>query len=399
MAGKSKHEQTDGGRRNHPAYERFQPVRAGDGSGREVPDGPVPRGAPGEREILLAHLFHVSKDGILFHELPSPTQPGRLLDVNDRLCRMLGYTRDELLLLTLLDLVGAPAHEEIREFLEKAEPSGRLSFEVTLLGKERRPVPLQAEVNIVHVAGRRMALSILHDVTERQRVIQELERRARQLQKVTLELSEAEDRERKRLAEILHDDVQQTLAAAKFQLGVLSGRLRNDPELVEVAGEAKQLLQDAIDKSRSLSHELGPAVLSQSRLDDTFAWLARQMETKHGLVVHVQTRGRIDSSSEPVRTFLYRAARELLFNIVKHAEVAEASLRLKRVRNQLRLTISDKGHGFDLPSLARTPGVGLSGVRDRAELLGGRLKIKSAPGKGSTFLIAVPDLAVPKDPA
>jgi signal transduction histidine kinase len=92
--------------------------------------------------------------------------------------------------------------------------------------------------------------------------------------------------------------------------------------------------------------------------------------------------------------FLYRAAQEILFNVIKHAEVSEAKLRFKRVRNQLRLTISDQGQGFDLRSLARTAGFGLLSVRERAELLGGRMKIRSAMGKGSTFLIAVPDTAV-----
>jgi two-component system CheB/CheR fusion protein len=231
----------------------------------------------------------------------------------------------------------------------------------------------------------------LDDVTERCNAINELERRARQLQRVTLEMLDAEDRERRRLAEILHDDLQQILAAAKFQLGLLDGRTRSDEDFVETVRQVKQMLKDAIEKSRNLSHELGPAVLSQGALDDTFVWLAQQMESKHGLVVHVQTRGPVLAPSEPVRMFLYRAAQEILFNIIKHAAVSEARLRLKRVRNQLRLTISDKGQGFDLQSLAGTPGFGLLSVRERAELLGGRMKIKSVTGKGSTFVIAVPD--------
>ena len=141
------------------------------------------------------------------------------------------------------------------------------------------------------------------------------------------------------------------------------------------------MLKDAIEKSRSLSHELGPAVLAQSSLDDTFEWLARQMESQHGLVVHVHTRGRTESYSEPVRSFLYRAAREILFNVVKHARVSEAQLRLHCVRDQLRLTISDKGRGFDLQVLVETSGFGLLSVRERVEFLGGRMKIKSRPGQ------------------
>ena len=170
----------------------------------------------------------------------------------------------------------------------------------------------------------------LDDVTEQQKAVHELEHRTRQLQKLALELSEAEDRERRRLAEILHDDLQQTLAAAKFQSGVLDGRIRGDENSVEIVGQVQQMLKDAIEKSRSLSHELGPALLSQSSLSDTFAWLAQQMESKHGLVVHLETRGSTESYSEPVRTFLYRAAREILFNVVKHATVSEAQLRLRR---------------------------------------------------------------------
>jgi len=231
----------------------------------------------------------------------------------------------------------------------------------------------------------------LEDVTQRQNALREMEHRTGQLRKLTGELLQAEDRERRRLAEILHDDLQQTLAAAKFQLGLLDSRIRHDAELVEIVGQVRLMLKDAVERSRSLSHELGPAVLAQSGLDETFEWLARQMERKHGLVVRVQTRGRVDSSSEPVRTFLYRAAQEILFNVVKHARVSEARLRLQRVRDQVWLTISDKGRGFDLGALTQTGGFGLLKVRERAELLGGRMRIRSAAGRGSTFLIAVPD--------
>jgi PAS domain S-box-containing protein len=560
MAAKSEHEKIDGGQESHPAYERLHPREPGRPPNSEIHNHPPQFDTPGEREALLAHLFRVSSDGIVLHELlPSPQQ-GRFIDVNDRMCQMLGYTREEVLKLTLLDILGEEGRGAIPETLRRLRQSGRLLFETTLIRKDGQPLPVEVGVDTLEFRRRRMTLTVVRDITERKRLrdqahrwkerleeevrtqteelrdtlgrlqeemaergrvenelrkqsqmleaffrhtitplafldrhfnfvrvneayaaaagkspeyfvgrnhfalypndedqaifeqtvrsrqayhayaqpftypdqpergttywdwrltplcdyrgdvqflvlslddvterrhaVDELENRARQLQRVTLEMLEAEDRERKRLAEILHDDLQQTLAAAKFQLGLLDGRVRSDEDLVATVRQVKQMLKDAIEESRNLSHELGPAVLSQSALDDTFEWLAHQMESKHGLVVHVQTRGPIHSPSEPVRRFLYRAAREILFNVIKHAEVSEAKLRLKRVRNQLRLTISDKGQGFDLRSLAGTTGFGLLNVRERAELLGGRMKIKSATGKGSTFLIAVPDTAV-----
>ncbi|MCL5278977.1 MAG: PAS domain S-box protein [Planctomycetes bacterium] len=560
MAAKSGHEKIDGGQESHPAYKplhRQEPVRV---AHLEIHDSSAPFDAPGEREALLAHLFQVSSDGIVLHELlPSPPQ-GRFIDVNDRMCQMLGYPRVEVLKLTLFEILGEEAREAIPETLRRLRKSGRLLFETTLIRKDGQPVPVEVSVDTLEFRQRRMTLTVvrditerrrlqeqadrcqnrlqeevrtrteelrdavdrlqeemgrralvetelrkrsqmleaffrdtitplafldrhfnfvrvneayahaagknpeyfvgknhftlypheeteaifrqtlrrrqafyayarpliypdqpergvtywdwrltplcddagevqflvlsLDDVTERQNAICQLEQRAHQLQRVTLEMLDAEDRERRRLAEILHDDLQQILAAAKFQLGLLDSRVRSDADLAETVRLVEQMLKDAIEKSRNLSHELGPAVLSQSGLDDTFAWLAHQMQSKHGLVVHVQTRGPVHSPSEPVRMFLYRAAQEILFNVIKHAEVSEAKLRLTRVRNQLRLTISDQGQGFDLRSLTHTAGSGLLSVRERAELLGGRMKIKSATGKGSTFLIAVPDAAV-----
>jgi PAS domain S-box-containing protein len=563
MAAKSEHEKIDGGQESHPAYERLHPREPGRPPNSEIHGPPPQFDAPGEREALLAHLFKVSSDGIVLHELlPSP-QKGRFIDVNDRMCQMLGYMREEVLKLTLLDILGEEAREVIPETIRRLRQSGRLLFATTLIRKDGQPVPVEVSVDTLEFRERRMTLTVVRDITERKRLqdqanrwkerleeevrtqteelrdtvgclqeemaqralveselrnrsqmleaffqhtitplvfldrhfnfvrvneayadaadkspeyfidknyfalypheenqaifeqtarsrqayhayarpfsypdqpqrgvtywdwrltplcddrgdvqflvlslddvterrhaIDELEHRARQLRRVTLEMLEAEDRERKRLAEILHDDLQQTLAAAKFQLSLLDGRVRSDEDLGETVSQVKQMLKDAIEKSRNLSHELGPAVLSQSGLDDTFEWLAQQMESKHGLVVHVQTRGPIHSPSEPVRMFLYRAAREILFNVIKHAEVSEAKLRLKRVRNQLRLTISDKGQGFDLRSLAGTAGFGLLSVRERAELLGGRMKIRSTTGKGTTFLIAVPDAVDAED--
>jgi len=231
----------------------------------------------------------------------------------------------------------------------------------------------------------------LQDVTQRQAAVDELEHRAFQLQRLTLELSQAEERERRRMAEVLHDGLQQQLAAAKFHLGLLSTRVKNDETIGEITMQLDKMLRDAIEQSRSLSHELSPAVLYQNDLCDTFEWLARQVQTKHGLTVHTEFRGPVDAYSESIKPFLFRAGQEILFNIVKHARVEEAHLRLQRRGERLWLTIADRGRGFDPRAIGRTTGFGLLSIRERVGLLGGRMRIRSVPGRGSTFLIAVPD--------
>jgi CheY-like chemotaxis protein len=99
--------------------------------------------------------------------------------------------------------------------------------------------------------------------------------------------------------------------------------------------------------------------------------------------------------SQPLKAFLYKAAQEMLFNVVKHADVKEAQLRLRRRRGYIYLTVADKGRGF----VGQTPdktGFGLLSIRERVNLLGGRVRVRSAQGKGCIFVLAVPDAETPK---
>jgi len=231
-------------------------------------------------------------------------------------------------------------------------------------------------------------------VAERTR---ELESRARQLQKLALELSQAEDRERRRLAEILHDDLQQQLAAVKFHLGILSSRARGDAHIQTSAAQLDTMLKDAIETSRSLSHELSPAVMYHGDMGEIFEWLAHQIQTKHGMIVRVDPDGQIDVQSDALKIFLFKAVQEMLFNAVKHARVGEARVRLRRVGRCVCLCVSDRGRGFDPQELKQTAGFGLMSIRERIGLLGGRMKIHSVKGVGSRFIITVPDGQIPED--
>lgn len=224
---------------------------------------------------------------------------------------------------------------------------------------------------------------------------EELQRRSRQLQELALELSQAEERERKRLGEILHEDLQQQLAAAKFQLSLVKSRIGHDSSLAANVVQIDDMLKSAIDTSRSLSHELSPPVLHHCDLTATLRWLANQFQTKHGLAVLVKSNGEVQLHSDELKAFFYRAAQELLFNVIKHARVKQGGIHVWRHREYVCMSVWDRGRGFDPQRLKETTGFGLLSIRERIEVLGGRMKIRSARGKGSTFLIMIPDAENP----
>jgi PAS domain S-box-containing protein len=222
-------------------------------------------------------------------------------------------------------------------------------------------------------------------VAERTRVAEE---RTRELQALAVELIEAEERERQRVSRLLHDDLQQMLAAAKMQLHTVPESMSGEPGLVHVG----KILDDSIAVSRRLSHELSPPVLFSSGLVGGLHWLAAEMEEKFGLRIDLKATPDEISLSDPLKIFLFRAAKELLFNVVKHAASKNAALDLSRSNGHLVLAVSDRGNGFD-PGILCTghaKGLGLISLRERAHAFGGGLKIESEPGRGSRFMLEIP---------
>jgi signal transduction histidine kinase/ActR/RegA family two-component response regulator len=264
----------------------------------------------------------------------------------------------------------------------------------------QQPVDPSTFVGIVRSAVEsRKRQYLIRDLLADQRKLNEaLERRAEQLQQLALELSAAEHRERERVAQVLHDHLQQILAAAKMGLG--SMRRHQVPRDVKpLLAEVDGLLSEAIDASRTLSYDLSPPILRHSGLREAVRWLAREMRKKHGLRVHVRARIHEKDLSSPLQNFLFQAVRELLFNVVKHGETGEAEVTLETEDSHLTLCVRDDGKGFELAALkvegGNSGGIGLLSLRERVSALGGRMEIESRPGDGSRFEITLPLMPEP----
>ena len=220
---------------------------------------------------------------------------------------------------------------------------------------------------------------------------QELEKHAAQLRALTGELTLTEQRERSRLANILHDHLQQILVAAKFRAAIL-GR-GGDALSKQGAKEVEDLIDESIAASRSLTAELSPPILHDAGLNEGLQWLARRMANTQGLFVDLEL-SEIGRLPDGLKILLFQSVRELLFNVVKHSNTRSAVVNLRRLDGSLQLTVSDEGIGFDPAAMPPAGeggrGFGLLGIQERLGFIGGNLEIQSTPGQGSRFVLSVP---------
>ncbi|MGA2232814.1 MAG: response regulator [Tepidisphaeraceae bacterium] len=240
------------------------------------------------------------------------------------------------------------------------------------------------------------ALRAANDTLERrvQDRTAELESQSERLRALALDLAETESRERKRLAQVLHDHFQQLISAAKMKIGIIRRRSPDHPDL-ESLRQTESLLEEVLATSRDMAMELSPPVLHDAGLAAAFEWLARRMEKNHHLVVRVRLEKWREPDNEQVRTVVFECVRELLFNVVKHSGAKLADLTATVVQDGLlQIRVIDAGKGFEAQrmDLKRKPdgSFGLFSIRERLGLIGGLVKATSSPGCGTMIEVTLP---------
>ena len=263
----------------------------------------------------------------------------------------------------------------------------------------KRPIQVPSFLTLIRAAvqSRERQYEVRRLLRSLRQLNARLDRRASQLQRLVAELSNTEERERAHLAQVLHDDLQQILVGAKFGLSSLNTICRSCPQDQTRVGEqtlaVQRLLDRAIETSRSLSHELSPSVLHQEGLVPALSWLSDNMRSRYGLQVSIEVSGAARNCGETLRVLLFRIAQELLFNVVKHADVHEARLQIATGQQHVRLEVQDHGCGFDCEEHGKGdsgPGFGLLSIKERVGLLGGQVEIDSRIDEGTLVRITVP---------
>ncbi len=228
---------------------------------------------------------------------------------------------------------------------------------------------------------------LMNEITEHQDTEFELLRHQEKLKRMAAQLTVAEDEQRRQLATDLHDSIGQSLAALQIKLSEIRNAAALDGFKTEL-DQAFELLESIVQETRTLTFELSPPLLYEIGLEAAVEWLAETFQERYHLNVLVRDDGEEKPLSEKVRPLLFRIIRELLLNVVKHAQAHGVIVSLKRESEHINITIVDDGIGFDQSE--KNENYGLFSIRERLEHLGGDFFIHSKPGGGTTISISAP---------
>jgi signal transduction histidine kinase len=255
-----------------------------------------------------------------------------------------------------------------------------------------REMELRASEESLRQANEHLEQRVRERTMDLENLMEQLEKSRDDLRKLASELVMAEERERKRIAGVLHDEVAQTLAAARMRIDMLQS-IPSDPKDKQILEEAKALLVLSIQETRALMSDVSNPLLFDMGLQAACISLADRLMKSHPIRISCDVRDAYKHLNPDVKIILYQVFRELLNNVVKHSKAQNAHVTIDMENGHFYMKVTDDGSGFDTKMLGAPTvegGFGLYSIRERLLAIGGSLMIESAPGTGTVVTAMMP---------
>lgn len=308
---------------------------------------------------------------------------GTVFYCNGRFGEMVQVDCEKLIGTSFQELIVPEEQDRFSEIFRNAGPQS-IREEFTLQAATGKRVPTQLSIYPLGEDKMSGIAVLATDISER---IQSEEK----IRSLAAELTRAEQEERHRISQVLHDDLQQRLFAIKAQLSFLKD-VNLSADTYRELDQIQASLSETIAITRNLSIDLSPIILHGEGLKEAMTWLSFRMKEQYGLHMDLEANENFPPLDHHMRMLLFQSIRELLFNVVKHAGILEAKVMLEQVNGQGRITVSDDGKGFDTKAVLKDTQTahGLLIIQERLSLLGCRMEIISASGEGTRILIEIP---------
>jgi len=342
-------------------------------------------------EARYRELFNNMSSGVAVFQVRKGGKEFVFIDFNRAAERIENKQKENILGRNFVEVVPSVEKYGLLDAFKRVHKTGKPEYHPVAIYKEGNLV-LWKE-NYVYRLPSGEIVDVYDDITERKQAEGKLLTYQEKLQSLASELSLVEERERRSIATDLHDQIGQTLSVIKMRCFGLRQELK-DPHLMQQVDEIKELVKQTIQDTRSLTFELSPPVLYELGLVAAVDWLAEQFQLKHNLKCSVESDKKPKPLSQDIEIVLFRSVRELLVNIVKHAEAKRVKITIRVNKKNLRIRVADDGIGFSSETkAARTyqdQQFGLFNVTERIRHLGGSLEVDSQRGRGTMVTLAVP---------
>jgi PAS domain S-box-containing protein len=323
---------------------------------------------------------------------------GLVEEINLTGAQLLGTPRSSVVGLPLLIFVDPADRTRFLDHLYRCRTSGPLETLTTELQLKPHPVEMRIPVQLITRVARGAELTsyrtAILDRTEQREAEQKVLGFRQRLTSLASELVKAEERERRRIAVEVHDNLSQSLVLAKMKLGALRKKASGDGStgLCEGIEDVTALVDEVLQQTRTLTFDLSPPILYELGFEAALEWLGERIGQRHKLAVRVEARRRMTGLPEDTAVLLFQCVRELLTNTAKHAEATRAVVRVRRSHHTVRVTVEDNGRGFDpqQPRADGAGGFGLFSVTARLEHVGGRMDIDAVPGGPTKVSLTIP---------
>jgi PAS domain S-box-containing protein len=243
--------------------------------------------------------------------------------------------------------------------------------------------PMEASISQVETDRGKLFTVILRDITDRVRTQEEI-------RSFSMRAHAAIESEKTRVARELHDELAQSLTALKMDAIWMRDNLPNDAQpLAEKINGILTILDHTVVATRRIAADLRPLVLDDLGLVAAIQWLSQSFSQRTGVACELLVNEELELA-EPYATAVFRIVQELLANVAKHAKASQVHICIERITDSVRITVDDNGQGFATDAPRKHASLGLMGLRERAELLMGRVEITSQPEAGTHVVVNIP---------
>jgi PAS domain S-box-containing protein len=322
---------------------------------------------------------------------------GRIVYANKKCEEVMGYKREELCShdFDFRTLIGPESIELVNEnFARHLRGQEVGPYDYCLINKKGQRIEAINASKLIQYEAETAILGVVTDITERKQTERELLEHQAKLKSLASQLSLTEERERYRLAMDLHDQISQSLVISKIKLDQLRKSSTSD-EFNRSLEDISNSLGRTIDDTRALTFDLSYPILYELGFEAAVAeWLDDQIQEKHGIRTEFEDDEREKPLDDDIRVLLFRNVRELLINVVKHAQAHKVKVSIRIVHKHIIVSVEDDGIGFDPVEVgsmaAKRAEFGLFSIRERLEQLGGLIEIDSEIGRGCRITMTAP---------